>query len=106
MAITLGNEEIQEIKTLLQDKIIILDGSISQTFQLVMPLKEVFRCMICPGLTEPSLIISTCCKQVLGCEACIRRCNRTRCPHSPDEEQFEAVSMRIFNSTLNIVQDI
>ena len=57
MANNVGNEEIQEIKTLFQDKIIIPDGSISQTFQLIMPLKEVFCCMICPGLTEPSSII-------------------------------------------------
>ena len=42
MANNVGNEEIQEIKILLQDKTIIPDGNISQTFQLVMPLKEVF----------------------------------------------------------------
>ena len=105
MTNNVGNEEIQEIKTLLQDKIIIPDGNISKTFQLVMPLKKVFRC-ICHGLTEPPLIILTCCKTVPGCEVCVRRCDRTRCPHCRDEEQFDTASMTIFNSILNIVKDI
>ena len=51
MTNNVDNEEIQEMKVLRQDKIIIPDGNISKTFQLVMPLKEVFRCMICHGLT-------------------------------------------------------
>ena len=51
MTNNIDNEEIQEMKGLLQDKIIIPDGNISKTFQLVMPLKEVFSCMSCNGLT-------------------------------------------------------
>ena len=94
MTNSVDNEEIQEIKTL-QDKIIIPDGNISKTFQLVMPLKEAFCCMMYYGLTG-----------LLGCEACVRRCDRTRCLHCRDEEQFETVSRTIRNSILNIVKDI
>ena len=106
MTNNVGSEEIQEIKTLLQNKIIIPEGNISKLFELVMPLKKVFRCMICHGLTEPPLIILTRCKKVLACEVCVRRCDRTRCPHCRNEEQFETANMTIFNSILNIVKDI
>ena len=80
MTNNVDNEEIQEMKALLQDKIIIPDGNISKTFQLVMPLKEVFPC-ICHGLTEPTIIISTCCEEVLACKSWVRRCDLTWCPH-------------------------
>ena len=54
MTNSVDNEEIQEIKTL-QDNIIIPDGNISKTFQLVMLLKEAFCCMMYYGLTESPL---------------------------------------------------
>ena len=50
---------------------------LSLTPQTKLPLsfkrlvRDAFKCQICQGIPTPPLIVSKCCKQLLGCESCV-----------------------------------
>ena len=35
-------------------------------------LNEAFKCKICRGIIDPPVIITKCCKAILGCDECIK----------------------------------
>ena len=69
---------------------IILDGNLMnvrmltrniRSSLLVDPLKDTFSCLICRSLVTPSVMVSLCCKQIIGCIICVEMLPIERCPY-------------------------
>ena len=75
-----------------------------QKLDLTEDIKTVFKCMVCHGVTEPPVVVGTCCRQILGCKACFDRWaeENITCPHCRSETG-DTVELVCFNSILSKV---
>ena len=81
-------EKLNEIKTVMERNTLIpnmtniarLEQAIWSS-SLIQPLKDAFFCMICRKLPTPPVVISFCCKIVIGCNSCLENYHDHSCPH-------------------------
>ena len=68
-------------------------------------LKKSFSCVICMDVVTPPVVISCCCKQVLGCNSCCERWfeNEDNCPHCRSSECNQIV-LNCFDNLINKIQ--
>ena len=67
---------------------------------LERPLRATFKSVICQTTASSPIVVSLCCKQVLGCSTCLDQCPDRRCPHCRADE-FESVTLGIFEEILS-----
>ena len=93
---------------------IILDGNLMnarmltrniRSSLLVNPLREIFSCLICRSLVTPPVMVSLCCKQIIGCKICVEMLPTERCPHCR-AENVAYIEMNIFDTTLTALAEV
>lgn len=76
-----------------------------RTTLLVKPLKELFTCIICRAIVSPPTMITSCCKQIIGCKSCIDQLGQhTVCSHCRGNVSY--LEMNKFNAVLQILNEI
>lgn len=103
---TLNQLETNIENTIQQNMILPRTSSLEEAIwstQLIGPLKDCFKCLICRGTSVSPVVFSLCCKQILGCKSCNDEYNRTLCPHCR-EEDYEKVEVVLFENLLQIMQ--
>ena len=71
-------------------------------------LLDSFRCIICQQMAHASIQLSTCCRQMLGCEACVSKWFQENdvCPHCRAEGASRNVqSFSCFDELLSILSN-
>jgi hypothetical protein len=53
------------------DALFAVQGTLKLPLSLRKLLTDNFKCIICCNIMKPPVIFARCCKQILGCEACI-----------------------------------
>ena len=104
-------EKLNEIKTVMERNTLIpnmtniagLEQAIWSS-SLIQPLKDAFFCMICRELPTPPVVISFCCKRVIGWNSCLENYHDHSCPHCRTEDFSKAV-FTCFDTTLNILKE-
>ena len=67
--------------------------------QLIGPLKDALKCLICQGICVSPIKASLCCKQFLGCESCVDNWDRPMCPHCRSED-YSTIEFTAFEAVL------
>ena len=67
--------------------------------QLIGPLKDALKCLICQGICVSPIKASLCCKQFLGCKSCVDNWDRPMCPHCRSED-YSTIEFTAFEAVL------
>ena len=70
--------------------------------QLIGPLKDALKCLICQGICVSPIKASLCCKQFLGCKSCVDNWNWPTCPHCWSED-YPTIEFTVFETILEIL---
>ena len=84
-----------------REDVAILRSSMSST-RITQILKEMFICKVCLDLIRLPLVISSCCKQPLGCNLCMDTWleNSCQCPHCRGDN-FTSMNLNCFGDIIN-----
>ena len=93
----------KNIKTKIDDSVLLpqsraLEEAIWSS-QLIGPLKDALKCLICQGICVSPIKASLCCKQFLGCESCVHNWDRPMCPHCRSED-YSTIEFTAFEAVL------
>ena len=70
--------------------------------QLIGPLKDALKCLICQGICVSPIKASLCCKQFLGCKSCVDNWDRPMCLHCRSED-YSTIEFTTFEAALEIL---
>ena len=70
--------------------------------QLIGPLKDALKCLICQGICVSPIKASLCCKQFLGCKSCVDNWDRPMCPHCRSED-YSTIEFTAFEAVWEIL---
>ena len=68
------SKSLQSLKTevgAIRDTMLTLTGNTTLTPRLNQATWETFKCQICQSHIKPPVIITKCCQNILGCQACV-----------------------------------
>ena len=84
-----------------REDVTILRSSMNST-RITQMLKEIFICKVCLDLIRSPLVISSCCKQPLGCELCLDNWleSSSQCPHCR-ADNFTSMNLNCFDDIIN-----
>ena len=96
----------KNIKTKIEDTILVpqsraLEEAIWSS-QLIEPLTDALKCLICHGICVSPIKASPCCKHLLGCKFCIDNWNWPMCPHCRSED-YSRIEFSAFETVLEIL---
>ena len=80
----------------------IWDTGRSRSSQLIVPLEDALKCLICQGICVSPIKASLCCKQFLGCKSCLDNWNWPICPHCWSED-YPTIEFTVFETILEIL---
>ena len=73
-------------------------------------LLQCFQCKVCFEMSTPPVLISSCCKQVLGCQLCVEQWQETHTTcflcRAEISDEDEPISLTCFSDLLSTTREI
>ena len=96
----------KNIKTKIEDSFLLSQSRALEeaiwSSQLLGPLKNALKCLICQGICVSPIKASLCGKQFLGCKSCVDNWDRAMCSHCRSED-YSMIEFTAFEAVLEIL---
>lgn len=72
---------------------------------LATVVSKLLQCHICHLMARPPVMVTTCCRQWLGCQRCFHRCSGRRCPQC-NRDGHQPVALRGMNDLNKVAKEV